>query len=597
MAEAFEEDVAELRSSLLTALDDFRQVADIALPLPFDRDVKSFYYALFLRCSILHLSLAETADAHSIRSFVPDALKRLESLVITPPASGKVREQNRHTFSGLQTLHQTLTTLDDSQLKLKVLRERVNFGEKEERTALLDFLLYGCIALKSKAQTGVLDNELAKPRETRKRPPDDVRFAAKSLFRVLKSRSKRACNCESRHKYIVQLSLETHQAQINSCDFDLYFGLERIWQEARVQTRACMLPKRLVDILCKDIKSITKRFPDYRLRFSLEKDRLWKLQSEESDFVIDKSKAPISLTQLLNEESIVLNERIKRILSVLLGYAVLHLHETSWLSPIWGSCNVMFFRSSGGLPMRPYLSAQLSDDSATVQVNPRSTDNDEEEFDPDDLLLPPYPCLIGLAIVLMELHKASSLRSLSEVYEVQLNDETDLANRFIIAKAIFKCCSHEFTDMTRMAIGACLDPNIGLDDAGENLDDTSLQSIIYERIVCRLEHELEQGFRDVAVDQLDKLIQRLDITNGGKQVHETRKHDVARLNSTRIFTSSSSKLEINHAIRLQPLSTDVVGGMADKLSPPTTIGHNLEGIRSLQKQTGSASKIMASNNA
>ncbi|KAK6210867.1 hypothetical protein LQW54_005742 [Pestalotiopsis sp. IQ-011] len=578
MANLYEMEASWLRSALIIALEDLRQAVDfLAQHEHSNLDTKCFYYRLFVRCLGLQQLIAERKEISTIQSFMCDALEQLESLVDAPPESCFLQNDPRRTFPGLTELHHLLTSpFEDPKAKLAALRECITFGNKDDQDVLFELLSGGSMANSlSQTQSDLLEDEFSAPRKTRQKPPDDVRPAANSLFKILQS--KRGCTCEPVHKYVVQLSLETHRAQLKSCDFDLYFGLEKIWQEARVQTSAPLsleIPsvsimhhdtleathrymhrpgqERLVNKLCKDIINITKRFPDYRLRFRMEKDRLWKLQSEESDFVIDKSQSPISLTQLLAQESVLLNEKIKRILSVLLGYAVLHLHETSWLSPDWGSRNVMFFRSFGGLPMRPYIRTELSDDQATGRPSSvNSMDDDEEDFDPDDLLLPPYPCLIGLAVVLMELHKAAPLETLSRVYNIPETDEEDPASRFIIAKDIFRCCNHEFTDQTRMAIHACLDPNIGLGDNGYALDGAGLQGVLYERIVQRLEDELEQGFSDVSVDQLDTLIQKLDLANGGQPIRNLQRHEVARLGFPTTAARSLNESITTRRVRVQ----------------------------------------------
>lgn len=569
-------DASWLHSNLIIALEDLWQAAEFfAQHEHSDTDTKFFYYQLWARCVKLK-QLIERKNINSIQSFMCDALEQLESLVVAPPESCFLQDDPKRIFPGLTQLHHLTTApFQDPEAKLTALRECVTFGNKDDQDVLLEVLSGRSMATSpSQTQSDLLEDEFVRPRKTRQKPPDDVRSAADSLFRILQS--KRGCTCEPVHQYVVQLSLETHRAQLHSCDFDLYFGLEQVWQEARVQTGAPLpseVPgvsirhpgilertrrvfkrqdqERPVDKLCKDIIKITKRLPDYRLRFRMERDCLWKLQSEESDFVIDKSKPPISLMQLLAQESMLLNEKIKRMLSVLLGYAVLHLHGTSWLSSDWDSRNVMFFRSFDGLPMRPYIRTQLSDDEATGRPSSVNSTDDEEEFDPDDLLLPPYPCLIGLAVVLMELHKAAPLKNLSQIYNIPITGEEDLASRFIIARRIFRCCDHDFTDQTRLAIHACLDPNIGLDDDGARLDGAGLQGVLYEQIVQRLEDELEHGFGDIPIDQLDSLIQKLDLANGGRPIRNLQRHEVARLGFPSTAARSFNESITTRRVRVQ----------------------------------------------
>ncbi|RYP41158.1 hypothetical protein DL768_010538 [Monosporascus sp. mg162] len=218
----------------------------------------------------------------------------------------------------------------------------------------------------------------------------------------------------------------------------------------------------MVDKLCKDIINTTKKLPDYRLKFRIEKDSLWKLQSEESDFKVDKSTPPVSLAQSLN-----------------------------------------------GLPLRPYLETTFTDGSSrgsSRDAVERSPFDEEDDFDPDDLLLPPCPCLIDLALVLMELHKAKSLASLAEAYGLQMTDDMDTPARFILGREIFRNCQLDIMDQTRMAIEACLDPNI--------------------------EDELEQGFSGLSVDQLDSLIKTLDLANGGQPIRPDKNQSSSDLHDS-----------------------------------------------------------------
>ncbi|KAF7533035.1 hypothetical protein G7054_g7429 [Neopestalotiopsis clavispora] len=586
MAHPVEGDPSRLRSALLTALGDFCQVADIfAHHEPSNLDVKFFYHTLFFRCYNLKQLLAGNADPSPIQGFVRGVLSELESLMIAPLGSFEVQNDHMSTFPGLQRLHSILTTLGDSHSRLTTLQEAVAFGGKEKQTALLELLSKGGTAAQPESYIEILESGLAPTQKIRQKPPDNVRSAADSLLTVLKAKGE--CNCKHIHECVVQLSLETHRAPMSSCQFDLYFGLEKLWQEARVVSAPKPLGIPIVSIQHHTGDSSRGSRKHHRLKFRLEGDCLWRLPPEETNFVIDKSEAPISLTQLLVEQSILFNDRIKRILSVSLGYAVLYLNETPWLSPIWGSCNVMFFRSSGGFLMRPYLRNELDNDAAAHQVD---SDSDDEGFDPEELLLPPCPCLIGLAIVLMEVHKAASFQTLLEVYDIGSTEQTGLATRFTTTRDLFECCRYDFTDQTRMAISACLDPNIDLDDSGETLDDSDLQSIIYERIVRNLEDELEQGFSDVTVDQLDDLIQTLDLATGGQPPHETKLH---RPRSRNILPISSERFGIGHRVQYLSSEMNATPDMAENVYLTPNVIVNTSGGRPPSEQMRSSSNPIA----
>ncbi|KAI1388244.1 uncharacterized protein F4822DRAFT_239765 [Hypoxylon trugodes] len=182
----------------------------------------------------------------------------------------------------------------------------------------------------------------------------------------------------------------------------------------------------------------------------------------------------------------------------------------------------MFFRSFSGIPLRPYIETHLNGTLVNSAVNSSITDEDDD-FDPDDLLSPPYPCLVDLAVVLIELHKAKSLESLAEVYGIPVVEEMDITARYILVREVFKHCQLDITDQTRIAISMCLDPNIGVNDDGDEIDEHGLRDVIYQEVVRRLEDELEQGFSELSIDKLDTLVRNLDLANGGQPIRLEQK--------------------------------------------------------------------------
>lgn len=83
-----------------------------------------------------------------------------------------------------------------------------------------------------------------------------------------------------------------------------------------------------------------------RLMLKLTDDgQLFEMGFEKSNFQIEKAAETISLSQFFEERYEFFTEKTKRILSLILGYAVLYLNRTSWLQPGWGSANVKFFQT------------------------------------------------------------------------------------------------------------------------------------------------------------------------------------------------------------------------------------------------------------
>lgn len=532
----------DLRAALLVALEDFWHLVDVLAGHESALESKSSYYGLFAHCFQLHRSLIEYRGPEDSPPSISiaDLLDYLESLIRPQPEFPPCKATTwiTTTYPGLTGFHEFMSSDELNELdKVKLMRQCVDLETKEQFEAFQDMLVTANRRLNDQGLIQSDDHIQQKPRQ---RPPDHILPAADSLFKVLDS--KKSCACNPGHQYVVQLCLETHLARIDECNFDLYLGLERSWQEARIQSvpanpssgaprivlgtsngtplaglgaaRKREL-KRKVERLCADIIKIRQTLPDYRLKFRMEEDCLWKLQSERSSVSIDPTKAPVTLEQFIAEKSNLLNEKTKRVLSVLLSYATYHLIGTPWLKS-WGSSNITFFRSSTGLPLRPYIETRL-DESVIENIPLPPLDTEVDDFDPDDALRPPYPCLVDLAVVLLELHKAASFDSLAEQYSDYCAVGSDvLMDRYLITREIFKHCAAEMTDQTRMAVKACLNPAIGLDEDGLRLDESSLRGAIYQQVIHPLEDELEQGFSDLAVDQLDALVRNLDLANGGQ---------------------------------------------------------------------------------
>ncbi|WZH40767.1 uncharacterized protein QYS62_001705 [Fusarium acuminatum] len=88
--------------------------------------------------------------------------------------------------------------------------------------------------------------------------------------------------------------------------------------------------------LCEQITKIKSRAL-YRLVFKVTRSQLFKLQSERSGSVIQKSQNSISPEKFLRNKSDSFTEKTKRILAVILSSAVFHLHNTPWLESAWNS--------------------------------------------------------------------------------------------------------------------------------------------------------------------------------------------------------------------------------------------------------------------
>ncbi|KAM0290547.1 hypothetical protein ACHAO9_004905 [Fusarium lateritium] len=147
------------------------------------------------------------------------------------------------------------------------------------------------------------------------------------------------------------------------------------------------------------------------------------------------------------------------------------------------------------------------------------TDVEEDDMDPDDeLFYHPYPCLVSLALILIELHQARPIQDIARENNLTISPEMTNEDRYLMAGQIFASCQQDFEDQTRTAIDACLDQAIGTDSDNGYTDDDSLRTAIYQNIVRRLEDELEQGHSNISIDDLDILAQTLDFARYGRPI-------------------------------------------------------------------------------
>jgi hypothetical protein len=234
----------------------------------------------------------------------------------------------------------------------------------------------------------------------------------------------------------------------------------------------------------------------------------------------------------MTEESSNLTDKTKRILAVLLGYAALHLLQTPWLHNSWGPGNVLFLRTSYGTPLKPYIELQFGKDMGMSSANTTSSggdddddnddddddddDDNDEDFDPDDFISHPYPSLVALAGMLIELHLARRLQAIAQAYDLNFDDDMNEGAKYIATTEIFNSCKDDISEATREAIKQCLDQTIATDNAGRTLDAHGLRSVIYKEVVSRLEYDLEHAFSHISVEMLDVEAQKLDLTGWGQ---------------------------------------------------------------------------------
>ncbi|KAJ5185902.1 Peptidase S8/S53 subtilisin/kexin/sedolisin [Penicillium cf. griseofulvum] len=381
--------------------------------------------------------------------------------------------------------------------------------------------------------------------------------ASQSLFRAFLE--LKDCGCQPMHDFGVRLCLGTFQYLSNGggeeaagplCGFEMFLSMQKEWHEADVHfakgaavtftennvpgTRKPKAHAMKVKKLCEPIK---KRKPFDRIKLKIDEDGLlWKLRSEKSFFTIDQTKAPVSLQQLIQDQYRSLTDKTKRILAVLLSYAVLYLHETPWLPPTWGPSSILFFHTtSAAIPLKPFIQTQLAQhvssnrqasypmdcDAGTLSPDDLDPDDlDPDDIDPDDIMLHQCPQLVTLGIMLMELYLATTFDNLAEKFNVPVSEHTSLD-----AELVFQQCKSEIPENSQFyyAVEKCLDSKVWEDDNGVKLDGQILRTTIYQQVVRPLEDELSQAFSYISIEDLDRIAQTLDLGSWGQVIQNQQR--------------------------------------------------------------------------
>jgi hypothetical protein len=545
---------------LLEVARIFREMADLLKRNETERDLKNFYGHMMALCLL-----------------VTDHAKRVEAVVSPDNA---LIHQLLDRFQSLTTAH-ILQMLSDlpiyaSHSRLWALKDYWNSSEKQSRNAKLD-LIRECLDFgSSPEQRDELIEFLEKrvdeflvlyPEDTSKLPMDDcppqrkrsepsyaVWAAAQALYEALVAS---ICSCDPTHKYGARLRLGTYQKPDLDKDFnfDMFLALEQFWQEVHIRTvreskvkfahnnemeqaktkEKLKSDRKQVKRLCKPIEKI-KKMSSYRLQFMVENRQLWKLQSEESMSLIDKSKPPISLEQFIKAQPPLLTGKTKRVLAVFLSYTVLHLHGTQWLQSTWGSSSIIFFQTtSSTIPLKPFIQLQLGQDHGCASVNASETvnvdkdgnvdlsssDSDSDSDDPDELLgRHPCPYLVTLATMLIEVYMALPFQMLAKKYGVNLLGNADDKSRYLDILQVFRKCESDIPENTqfRLAVNNCLNPNLWQDADNKSLDKQTLRSVMYQEVVRPLEDELKQAFSSICIEKLDSNAGNLDIGRWGQTI-------------------------------------------------------------------------------
>jgi hypothetical protein len=126
-------------------------------------------------------------------------------------------------------------------------------------------------------------------------------------------------------------------------------------------------------------------------------------------------------------------------------------------------------------------------------------------------------------MLLIQIYLGKSLRSLAEELDIEDIESTDNNTKHAVASQKFKKYSSTIlfnAEKYWSVIDRCLDPNIHIDENGEEIGKEALREVIYDSIIRPLEDELTQSnicSRDFVLD-LDTEAPKLDLANLGQPI-------------------------------------------------------------------------------
>lgn len=565
-------DGASNETLLLDTVGTVLQMAKIARMNETNEEVRVFYSHLSWNCFRLqeHLTRARQASSRLNGELVGQALRHLGSLV---PERG-LQELPPYPVTADFRLKMLYIHWDEARRRrdrteLDFIQRWLRPGLSEEQRHEVDKALETCADELDKQQPEQPSlksvHKYASPEISE--PPYAVCKAAKSIYDALVN--CKGCSCPDPHDFKAKLELGTYRNPVKKqvikparrrgrrgrgeddasggIELDMFLSMERDWHEFRVQTvkerervvrfdppvdEASCRGRRVVehyakvDRLCRPIiKTKTKALQ--RLVLRLNSGELFEIGFEKSNFQIDHNAEPISLSQCFEDRQDFFTEKTKRILSLIIGYTVLHLHGTSWLQPGWGSSNIKFFQTTScKTPLRPFIEAQLPKDGQDTTASDFQSIEDGLEDD-DDELDSGHCCpeVVALAVVLMEVYFAKPFKRLAAMHDIQLIETKSGRITLMDVDQVFEGDEeneegwrYQIPDDSPLleAIDNCLDAELWEDEEGQPLDSATLRSRMYQKVVRPLELDLTNGFRNIQLDEVDQYARNLDFGKWGQ---------------------------------------------------------------------------------
>lgn len=532
---------AALRA-ILEIARDLRTVAD-------DGELRGFYAELMAYCVLInnHLSRIIRDRIRLAYDLVDSIAARLGAIVIL---RGTVEERLREL-----AVRWGEVRAEDSTVKAQFIGSSLAFGNTyHQRVALIDFLASweSDVRRQYPEERSSWTAEDVAPQKKIREPPFSVWNSAQAVFKAMTSCQD--CGCTPEHDFGARLCIGTYRKSgadddnEGKVDFDMFLSATQDWQEVRVHTakeRAIQFdidlhaPPRQprtsgarVKRLCVPIIK-AKRMMTVELKVA--QGRLLWLPSERSKRLEDLTKNPVSLHEFLKGHPRAFTGKTRRILSVLLSYAVLHLQDTPWLQPTWSSSDILFFRTmESEIPLRPFLQTRLSgiqapgldvDDHAELKPSGEEDEFDCDDIDPDDQMQHPCPTILTLAIMLMEIYFAMPFQDIAMRLNHEVARDSPFLTKYFVAIDILEAYRDEMPDLFLQAVDKCLDRATWEDEEGTRLDSHTLRSSIYEEVVRPLENDLLLGYSSISIEDLDRFARELDFSNWDQAIRNQQPQD------------------------------------------------------------------------
>ncbi|QYS96040.1 Peptidase_S8 domain-containing protein [Trichoderma simmonsii] len=515
-----------------------------------DDELKPFYGHVKVLCTLVksyreHISeVAYGVDADLIHR----TLDHLESTIAPEildspiyeafplvPRHGKLHAFNRQ--------WEKIKEQSDNDAALQYISSFIKFGTNAEERDQLIQLLEGCAKelqiQKLEDQSDWVPKELSTTNASVGSSSLAVWNAVQSIFKAFVACSN--CECIPTHKSRARLRLGTYrknnirrEEDMDEClDFDIFLSVKQGWTEAHVsmakeikekavqiqntipieqhkeQKKATKIKQMRVKQLCELIEKL--KTAGFRLKLKVMGDQIFKLKSEKMAFFGDRAKSPVTLEQFLRNGPDSLTDRTKRILAVMLSYAVLYLHDTPWLQSTWSSSHVLFLpTASSTIPLQPFIQTHLARHNESSQ----DSCTDPDDVDPD--CYHHCPLLVTLAVILMELYFGNPFDVLAKRYLPQLDGDTQssISTRSdLFVDGVFQACKAELSEGYHYAVEKCLDSITWEDEDGDKLDGEALMWKIYQEVIMPLETELSQSFSKISSEDLDEFAKDINIAN------------------------------------------------------------------------------------